>query len=156
MMHLPRVYRLASNPTAAMWPSNVSCRYPHRVRGASWTPEAVTRLRSRDPLGIYLSVITLGEIMRGIALKQKSDARAAAHLAEWLRKLRHDHAERILPITDQVAVEWGRVAALRPRGDADGLIAATAIVHDLIVVTRNVSNFADTRVSVINPWDLIQ
>ncbi|CAN7632541.1 type II toxin-antitoxin system VapC family toxin [Pararhizobium sp. LjRoot255] len=119
------------------------------------TPEAVTWLRSQDPLGVYLSVITLGEIMRGIALKQ-SDARAAAHLAEWLRKLRHDHAERILPITDQVAVEWGRVAALRPRGDADGLIAATAIVHDLIVVTRNVSDFTDTGVSVINPWDLVQ
>lgn len=118
------------------------------------TPEAVTWLRSQDPLGVYLSVITLGEIMRGIALKQKSDPRTAAHLAEWLRKLRHDHAERILPITDQVAVEWGRVAALRPRGDADGLIAATAIVHDLIVVTRNVSDFSDTGVSVINPWDL--
>lgn len=120
------------------------------------TPEAVAWLRSQDPLGVYLSVITLGEIMRGIALKQKSDQRAAAHLAEWLRKLRHDHAERILPITDQVAVEWGRVAALRPRGDADGLIAATAIVHDLIVVTRNVSDFSDTGVSVINPWDLVQ
>jgi toxin FitB len=118
------------------------------------TPEAVTWLRSQDPLAVYLSVITLGEIMRGIALKQKSDQRAATHLAEWLRKLQHDHADRILPITDQVAVEWGRVAALRPRGDADGLIAATAIVHDLIVVTRNVHDFGDTGISVINPWDL--
>jgi toxin FitB len=50
-------------------------------------------------------------------------------------------------------VEWGRIAALRPRGDVDGLIAATAIVHDLILVTRNVSDFQDTRVSLINPWD---
>jgi hypothetical protein len=59
-----------------------------------------------------------------------------------------------LTITDQITLEWGRIAALRPRGEADGLIAATAIVHDLIIVTRNVSDFDDTRASVINPWDL--
>lgn len=115
--------------------------------------EAIAWLRSVDPSTLYLSVITLGEVMRGIALKRKSDQRAAAHLEEWLRKLRHDHSGRILPITDQIAVEWGRIAAQRPRGDADGLIAATAIVHDLIVVTRNIGDFDDTGVSVINPWD---
>lgn len=115
--------------------------------------EAIAWLRAVEPSAIYLSVITLGEVMRGIALKRKSDPRSAAHLEEWLRKLRHDHSGRILPITDQIAVEWGRIAALRPRGDADGLIAASAIVHDLIVVTRNVSDFDDTGASVINPWD---
>ncbi len=115
--------------------------------------EATTWLRSVDPTTIYLSALTLGEIMRGIALKQKADPKAASHLAEWLRRLRHDHASRILPITDQIAVEWGRIAAIRPRGDIDGLIAATAIVHDLIVVTRNVADFADTGTALINPWD---
>lgn len=63
------------------------------------------------------------------------------------------HGDRILPITDQIAVEWGRIAAIRPRGDIDGLIAATAIVHDLILVTRNVKDFEDTDASVINPWE---
>ncbi|KAA1182447.1 type II toxin-antitoxin system VapC family toxin [Rhizobium tropici] len=115
--------------------------------------QAIMWLRSVDPSTIYLSVITLGEIMRGIALKRKSDPRTAAHLDEWLRKLRHDHRNRILPITDQIAVEWGRIAAQRPRGDADGLIAATAIVHDLIVVTRNIGDFDDTGASIVNPWD---
>ncbi|GLS20218.1 ribonuclease VapC [Labrys miyagiensis] len=114
---------------------------------------AVSWLRSVDPVGIYLSTLTLGEIMRGIALKQKSDPKTAGHLAAWLRKIRHDHADRILPVTDQISVEWGRVAAIRPRGDVDGLIAATAIVHDLILVTRNVADFADTGASVINPWE---
>jgi predicted nucleic acid-binding protein len=117
------------------------------------SPEAVSWLRSVDPRSIHLSVITLGEIMRGIALKQRADPQTAAHLTEWLQKLRRDHAHRILPITDQIALEWGRVAALRPRGDADGLIAATAIVHDLIIVTRNLGDFDDTRASTLNPWD---
>ena len=120
-------------------------------RGAA---EAVAWLRSVNPLNVHLSVITLGEIMRGIALKQKSDPRAASHLAQWLQTLRRNHADRILPVTDQIAVEWGRIAALRPRGDADGLIAATAIVHDLIIVTRNVGDFEETRASVLNPWRL--
>lgn len=120
-------------------------------RGA---PQAVNWMRSVDPQAIHLSTLTLGEIMRGIALKQKSDPTAAGHLTEWLRKLRHQHADRILPITDHISVEWGRIAAIRPRGDIDGLIAATAIVHDLVVVTRNVADFADTGADVVNPWDL--
>lgn len=114
---------------------------------------AIAWLRSVDPLSVHLSTLTLGEIMRGIALKQKTDPKAARHLAEWLRKLRHDHSDRILPITDPISVEWGRIAALRPRGDIDGLIAATAIVHDLILVTRNGRDFEDTGASVIDPWD---
>ncbi len=118
------------------------------------TPQAVSWLRSVDPLSVHLSALTLGEIMRGIALKQKSDPRAASHLAEWLRKLRHAHGDRILPVTDQVAVEWGRTAAIRPRGDIDGLLGATAIIHDLILVTRNVKDFEDTDASVINRWDM--
>jgi len=118
------------------------------------TPEVVSWLRAVDPLTVHLSVVTLGELMRGIALKQTSDPKPAGQLGEWLRKLRQDHADRILPITDQIAVAWGRLAAQRPRADASGLIAATAIVHDLIVVTRNVDDFDDTGASVINPWDL--
>ena len=117
------------------------------------SPQATGWLRSVDPASVYLSTLTLGEIMRGIALKQKSDPKAAGHLAEWLRKLRHDHADRILAVTDQISVEWGRIAAIRPRGDIDGLIAATAIVHDLILVTRNVGDFEDTGATVINPWE---
>ncbi|UGY30339.1 type II toxin-antitoxin system VapC family toxin (plasmid) [Bradyrhizobium septentrionale] len=117
------------------------------------SPQATGWLRSVDPASVHLSTLTLGEIMRGIALKQKSDPKAAGHLAEWLRKLRHDHADRILAVTDQISVEWGRIAAIRPHGDIDGLIAATAIVHDLIIVTRNVGDFEDTGATVINPWE---
>ena len=118
-------------------------------RGA---PVVVSWLQSADPRSIYLSALTLGEIGRGIALKQKSDPIAAGHLTDWLRRLRHDHAERILPITERIAIEWGHISARRPRGDIDGLIAATAAVHDLIVVTRNDRDFADAGVHVVNPW----
>lgn len=117
------------------------------------TAEAVSWLRAVDPLSVHLSTLTLGEIIRGIAVKRRSEPAAAGHLADWLRKLRHDHAERILPVSDQVAVEWGRIAALRPRAAIDGLIAATAIVHDLILVSRNAAEFEDTGASVINPWE---
>ncbi len=118
------------------------------------TRQAVSWLRSLQPGTIYLSALTLGEIMRGVALKWKSDPQAAAHLEAWLRRLRNDHTDRILPVTDVIALEWGRIAALRPRGDIDGLIAATAIVHGLIVSTRNVADFQDIGVSVINPWNV--
>jgi predicted nucleic acid-binding protein len=117
------------------------------------TREAVAWLRSVNPSTIYLSVLTLGEIMKGIAMKERANARAAARLTEWLQKLRRDHADRILPISDHISIEWGRIAALRPRGDVDALIAATAIVHDLILVTRNVGDFDGINVSIINPWD---
>jgi toxin FitB len=117
------------------------------------TREAVSWLRSAKPAAIYISVLTLGDIMKGVAMKERADRRAAGHLAEWLQKLRRDHADRILPITDAIALEWGRIAALRPRGDVDGLIAATAIVHGLILVTRNVADFADISVAIVNPWD---
>ena len=92
--------------------------------------------------------------MRGVAFRRKSDPHTAARLTEWLERLRQDHADRILPVTDRIALEWGRIAALRPRGDIDGLIAATAIVHGLILVTRNVKDFEDTAVSLINPWSM--
>ena len=118
------------------------------------TREAVDWLRAVQAGSLYLSVITLGEIAKGIALKERQDRAAAAPLTAWLQGLRRNFASRILPVTDAIALEWGRIAAERPRGDADGLIAATAIVHDLILVTRNVGDFEDTRVSLLNPWDL--
>jgi toxin FitB len=115
--------------------------------------EARAWLRSVDPATVYLSVVTLGEIMKGIALKRRSDPPLAASLSLWLERLRHEHAARILPITDRVALEWGRLAAERPRGMANGLIAATAAIYDKIVVTRNVAGFADTSIAVVNPWE---
>ena len=116
------------------------------------SPQAQRWFRSVDPSAVYLSVITLGEIMKGVALRQRTDTRAAASLRAWLERLRLDHADRILPVTDAVALEWGRLIAQRPRPILDGLIAATASVYGKTVVTRNAVDFADAGVPVINPW----
>jgi len=115
-------------------------------------PEARDWLRSVDPDQVFLSVVTLGEIMKGISQKARSDAKAATSLHRWLEQLRVDHARRILPVSDEVALEWGRIAALRPRSMADALIAATAAVHRQTVVTRNVADFDDLGVPIIDPW----
>ena len=117
-------------------------------------PEARDWLRSVDPDQVFLSVVTLGEIMKGISQKTRTDAAAASLLHRWLEQLRVDHARRILPINDEVALAWGKIAAVRPQHMADALIAATAAVHRKAVVTRNVSDFKDLGVQIIDPWNL--
>ncbi|MER8845747.1 type II toxin-antitoxin system VapC family toxin [Mesorhizobium australicum] len=115
-------------------------------------PRPTEWLASVDPTSVNLSVITLGEIERGIVKLGKVDPGKAARLDLWLRELRHDNANRILAVTEDVALTWGRITAGRTRGSADTLIAATALVHDLILVTRNVADFEDIGLTVLNPW----
>lgn len=116
-------------------------------------PKPTAWLASIDPDSLNLSVITIGEIERGIVKQRKVDAERATRLDLWLRELRRDNADRILAVTEEVALAWGRISAGRTRGSADTLIAATALVHNLILVTRNVTDFDDTGVTVLNPWD---
>lgn len=117
-------------------------------------PKPTAWLASVDPASVNLSVITIGEIERGIVKQRKTDPDRAARLDVWLRELRRDNADRILAITEEVALAWGRITAGRTRGSADSLIAATALVHDLILVTRNVADFEGVGVTVLNPWEV--
>ena len=125
----------------------ISDAYKRREKPANW-------LSSIDPASAYLSVITVGEIERGVAKLRRQESQDASKLAVWLKGLRQSYSARILPVTEEVALIWGDLSAGRSRSEADGLIAATALQHDLILVTRNVADFQDTGVTVLNPWDL--
>jgi toxin FitB len=116
------------------------------------TPAAVTWLRGVDPAALFISVITIGEIAKGIAQRARADPVAAASLEDWLDTLRRNYADRILGIEQPVSVTWGRLMAQRTRPVVDTLIAATARVHNLVLVTRNVADFADCGVDVVDPW----
>ena len=116
-------------------------------------PKPTAWLASVDPASVNLCVITLGKIERGIFKQRKTDPDRAVRLEVWLRELRRDNADRILAITEEIALAWGRITAGRTRGSADTLIAATALVHDLILVTRNVADFEGVGVTVVNPWE---
>jgi toxin FitB len=116
------------------------------------SPPAIAWLRAVDPAKVFLSVITIGEVAKGIAVREQTDPVAAAVLGRWLNGLRQAYADRILPIDDAVATAWGQLMARRTFPVPDGLIAATARVHNLAVVTRNEADFASAGVDVINPW----
>lgn len=100
----------------------------------------------------YVSVLALGEIRKGIEQINRRDPESALHLEKWHVRLREEYAGRILPVTLEVAEEWGRLNVNRPLPTADSLMAATANVHGLILVTRDVKALADTGVRVLNPF----
>ena len=115
--------------------------------------EAMRWLTPVDPESLYVSVLTLGEIERGVVKLARRDTVGASRLADWLAMTKTDFEGRALPITETIALEWGRSPLRRTIGVVDALIAATAIVHGLEMVTRNVRDFADTGVKLINPWN---
>ena len=100
----------------------------------------------------FLSVIVVGELRRGSILKQRSDPAAADALEKWIARLVQLYSERILPITLEIAYEWGRLSATRPIPPEDGLLAATAHVHRLTFATRNTRNVEGLGISLVNPW----
>lgn len=108
---------------------------------------------ARDGSDLYLSVVTVGELRRGVELiRYRGDAAQAAMLEAWLGTVLRDYAQYVLPMDDEIGQLWGRLRVPHPEHALDKLIAATALIHDLTVVTRNVDDFAGTGVRVLNPF----
>ena len=103
---------------------------------------------------LFLSVITVLEIEKGILLIERRDSTQGALLRSWLdTHVLPAFRERILPVDTAVAQCCARLHVPTPRPARDALIAATALVHGLTVVTRNVNDFAPTGVGIVNPWE---
>ena len=100
----------------------------------------------------HLSVMTVGELRRGAALLRRRDQRAAASLDAWIDETVSEHRDRLAPVTIEVAERWARVGVPDPVPPIDGLLAATALVHDWTVVTRNAADFERTGVRTLNPF----
>jgi predicted nucleic acid-binding protein len=105
-----------------------------------------------DESSIFLSVLVTGEIRRGIESIRKRDPRAASMLERWLDNVMEAHSERVLPVDAATADEWGRLDARGSLPVVDGLLAATARVRDLTLVTRNVKDVVRTGIDVLDPF----
>jgi toxin FitB len=101
---------------------------------------------------LFVSVLTLGELRKGVAAKRRSDPGAASLLGAWVDGIETTFADRVLPIDVEAGRRWGELSAGRSLPVVDTLIAATAISHDLTLVTRNTRDFAATGVPLVDPW----
>ena len=102
---------------------------------------------------VYLSVLVLGEIRKGIERARPNDPTKSRVLESWLSDVVNSFAERILPIDQVVADEWGRMSAKRPLSTIDALLAATAKVHGMTLATRNIADIADLGAKILNPFE---
>ncbi len=118
-----------------------------RSDGAAWEQAELI------PHGGAISVLTIGEIRKGIQLISQRDQQQAARLEFWLTGLSQDFAGRILPVSREVAEEWGRLNALRPLPAVDSLLGASAKVHALILATRNVRDLRAVGLNVVYPFE---
>ena len=106
-----------------------------------------------DSTAFFLSAITMLELERGILGVQRRDARQGARLRTWLdNHIRPEFAGRILSVDDAVATRCAHLHIPDRRNDVDALIAATALVHELTLVTRNVKDFEGTGAIIVDPW----
>jgi toxin FitB len=120
------------------------------LRKARPHPRVIGWVRGLREADVFLSVVTVGEIERGI--RKVRDAEFALALTRWLEDLLRFYGDRILPVTPEIARLWGRLSADLGHEGADLLLAATAAAHRLTVATRNVRHFAPTGVAVFDPF----
>lgn len=112
----------------------------------------ISFLQAAEASSLYISVLTLGELRKGVAKKKLEDPEAARRLAEWVDGLEFSFADRMIGIDAAIARLWGDWSGNRPRAVVDTLLAATAVKHGLSLVTRNIRDVRDIPVKLLNPW----
>ncbi|HET7295106.1 MAG TPA: type II toxin-antitoxin system VapC family toxin [Vicinamibacteria bacterium] len=130
--------------------TNVVCELRKRRR---CHPRVAAWFAGLDDQEIHLSVLVIGELRQGVERLRGRDPRSAAALDRWLSAVVMAHGDRIVAVDRSVAEEWGRLGARRALPPVDGLLAATARVHGLTLVTRNVKHVEPTGVSCLNPFE---
>ena len=107
----------------------------------------------RDGVDLYLSVVSIGELRQGVErIRHRGDVEQARLLERWLKHVSRAYADAFLPIDEETAHVWGRLRVPNRENPLDKMIAATALIHDLTVVTRNTDHFAPTGVRLENPF----
>ncbi|WP_029030389.1 type II toxin-antitoxin system VapC family toxin [Salinarimonas rosea] len=121
-------------------------------KGQRADPQVVRWADAIDAVEFGTSVLVIGEMRRGIELARRRDQLQAARLEQYLERTRARFDGRILPVTEPIAQLWGRLGVPDRLPQADGILAATAIVHDLVLVTRNVRDVARSGAKLLNPF----
>lgn len=128
------------------------------VLSETWKPKAnqgvIEFLRSTEPTSAFISVLTIGELRKGVAAKKlrDRDSNAATRLAAWVEGIELSFADRVLGIDTATARLWGEWSGERARPVVDTLLAATAVLHDLTLVTRNLRDVRGIPVKLLDPW----
>ena len=122
------------------------------LRKKERNPGVAAWLSGKPDQALFVSVVSIGEIAKGIAQQDKRNREFAKTLRQWLEKLLLLYKERILPIDIPIAKRWGELSVQANNSGADILLAATALEHNLTIVTRNEKHFPLTDLKIINPW----
>lgn len=125
-----------------------------KIRLGKADPQVTAWAESVDAADLFLSAITIMELELGVLSVERKDAAQGAMLRTWLEQhVLPEFSGRTLPIDTTVAQRCARLHVPDKRGERDALIAATALVHGMTVVTRNVADFKPTNVPIVNPWE---
>ena len=122
------------------------------MRKKERNPGVALWLADKQDQELFVSVVSIGEIAGGIALQANKDVEFARILRQWFDKLLLVYSSRILPVDIPIAKRWGALRAQVNSGGVDTLLAATALEHNLSIVTRNERHFSQAGVAIINPW----